>query len=626
LTSMALLGAVPKLLASNFIIRILRPGKQVFQYRAYNNDRPRPSPCGNPLVGVLMASTKSVPSPRPTLRKSKTGISGFDDITGGGMPTGRPSLVCGFAGCGKTLFAMEFLVRGATQFGEPGVFIAFEESESDLVENVASLGFDLVELVKANMIRLDQIEIHRSDMSTSGEYDLEALFIRLGHAIDSIGAKRVVLDTLETLFGGFSNDSILRSELQRLFRWLKDRGITAIITAEREGGNLTRQGLEEYVSDCVILLDHRVIDQVSTRRLRVVKYRGSVHGTNEYPFLIDEDGITVMPLSSIGIDHGTSNERVSTGVKALDGMMGGQGLFRGSSVLLSGTTGTGKTSLASHFAYAASSGGEKCVYFAFEESPSQIVRNMKSIGLDLTPHLESGHLEIVSARPSHYGLEMHLATILKKIDSFSPQSIVLDPLTSLVNAGSFSDAQAMLIRLVDILKGKGITSYFTSIIHGGLALEASEVGMSSLMDTWLLVRQDEADGERNRLLYVLKSRGMSHSNQVREFLITGEGIQLREVYLGPQGVLTGTARIALESRELTEAAFNQEEAMRERALADVRRKIVEAQIAALKAELHASNLENERRGKGLERSREQDVEARESRARSRGYPLNGGSK
>jgi len=569
------------------------------------------------------ASTGS--TTRPSLKKSPTGIPGFDDITGGGLPQGRPSLVCGYAGCGKTLFAMEFLVRGATQFNEPGVFVAFEESESDLVANVVSLGFDLNDLVQKDLIRLDQIEVHRSDLSQTGEYDLEALFIRLGYAIDSIGAKRIVLDTLETLFGGFSNDAILRSELQRLFRWLKDRGITAIITAEREGGSLTRQGLEEYVSDCVILLDHRVIDQVSTRRLRIVKYRGSVHGTNEYPFLIDEDGITVMPLSSIGLDHGTSEARISTGVAALDDMMGGKGLFRGSSVLLSGTTGTGKTSLASHFAFAASA-TEKCVYFAFEESPSQIVRNMKSIGLDLTPHMQSGHLEIVSARPSHYGLEMHLATMLKKIDSFKPDSIVLDPLTSLVTAGSFSDAQAMLIRLVDILKGRGITSYFTSVTHGGVALEATEVGMSSLMDTWLLVRQDEADGERNRLLYVLKSRGMPHSNQGREFLITSEGIQLREVYLGPQGVLTGTARIALESREQTEDAFNHEEAQREETLADVRRKIIEAQIAALNAELLAGNVESERRGKGVERSRAQDILARESRAKSRGYTLNGGSK
>ena len=569
-----------------------------------------------------MTTAPTASPTRKTLKKAQTGIHGFDDVTGGGLPQGRPTLICGYAGCGKTLFAMEFLVRGATQFAEPGVFISFEESESDLIENVASIGFDLEELARTNLIRLDQITIHRSEMNESGEYDLEALFIRIGHAIDSIGAKRIVLDTLETLFSGFSNDAILRSELQRLFRWLKDRGVTAIITAERGEDSLTRQGLEEYVSDCVVLLDHRVIDQVSTRRLRIVKFRGSVHGTNEYPFLIDEDGISVMPLSSTCLDYGTSNERVSTGVQALDEMLGGKGLFRGTSVLLSGTAGTGKTSLASHFAYAASA-SEKCVYFAFEESPTQIVRNMGSIGLDLTPRLNTGQLEIVSARPSHYGLEMHLATMLKKIDGCKPHSIVLDPLSTFVAAGSVSDAQAMLIRLVDILKGRGITSLFTSVSHSGESVETTELGLSSLMDTWLLVKQEESDGERNRLLYVLKSRGMAHSNQVREFLITSQGIQLREVYLGPQGVLTGTARIALESRELTEAALNHEEALREKTLADVRRKIVEAQIAALQAELEAGNIESERRGQGLERSRVQDVEARESRARSRGYALNG---
>ena len=559
---------------------------------------------------------------RPSLCKAKTGIPGFDDLTGGGLPTGRPSLVCGFAGCGKTLFAMEFLVRGALEFGEPGVFIAFEESEKDLVDNVASLGFDLADLIQNNLIQLDQVTVDRAEINASGEYDLEALFVRIGYAIDSIGAKRIVLDTLEILFGGLGDDALLRNELQRLFRWLKDRGITAIITAERGDGSLTRQGLEEYVSDCVILLDHRVIDQVSTRRLRIVKYRGSAHGTNEYPFLIDEDGITVMPLSSTCLDYGTSDERVSSGVQGLDDMMGGLGLFRGSSVLLSGTAGTGKTSLAAHFAFAASM-NENCVYFAFEESPRQIVRNMRSIGQEME---REAVVVVIAARPSHYGLELHLSTILKKIDRFQPQSIVLDPLTSLVSAGSIADAQAMLVRLVDILKGRAITALFTSVTRGGKSIEATEIEISSLMDTWLLVRQEEADGERNRLLYVLKSRGMPHSNQVREFLITSQGIHLREVYLGPQGVLTGTARIALESREHTEIAFIQEESQREKRLADVRRKIVEAQIAALQAELLAGNIESERRGKGIERSRILDVEARESRAKSRGYSLKGDQK
>ncbi|MEZ0326404.1 MAG: circadian clock protein KaiC [Fimbriimonas sp.] len=559
--------------------------------------------------------------PRRTLKKALTGIEGFDEVTSGGLPQGRPSLVCGSAGCGKTLFAMEFLVRGAVEFGEPGVFVAFEETEKDLVENVASLGFDLQDLVDQKLLALDHITVDRSQ-GEAGEYDLEGLFVRLGFAIDSIGAKRIVLDTLETLFGGLENDAMLRSELQRLFRWLKEKGITAVITAERGDGLLTRQGLEEYVSDCVILLDHRVSDQVSTRRLRIVKYRGSLHGTNEYPFLIDEDGITVMPLTSTSLDHDTLVERVPTGVEELDQMLSGLGLYRGSSVLLSGTSGTGKSSLAAHFAHATCARGERCLYFAFEESPSQIVRNMASIGLDLKKHLDSDHLRIVSARPSHYGLEMHLATMLKEIKRFSPHSVIIDPITTFIAVGSASDSQAMLIRLVDLLKERGITAYFTSLTQGNRELEATEVGMSSLMDTWLFVRAMETDGERNRLLYVLKSRGMAHSNQVREFLITSCGIRLADVYLGPQGVLTGSARMAREEKERSEALACEQQSKKDRILSERRATAIEAQIAALHAELAAEKLElqqseDERSGVVLEQTA-----SREAMARSRGH-LNG---
>jgi circadian clock protein KaiC len=548
-----------------------------------------------------------------------TGISGFDEVTGGGLPQGRPSLVCGSAGCGKTLFAMEFLVRGAVEFGEPGVFVAFEETERDLVENVASLGFDLEELSRKKLLALDHITVDRSQSEEAGEYDLEGLFVRLGFAIDSIGAKRIVLDTLETLFGGLANEAILRSELQRLFRWLKDKGVTAVITAERGDGTLTRQGLEEYVSDCVILLDHRVNEQVSTRRLRIVKYRGSLHGTNEYPFLIDEDGITVMPLTSTTLDHATLNERVPTGVSELDQMLSGEGLYRGSSVLLSGTSGTGKSSLASHFANATCSLGERCLYFAFEESPSQIVRNMRSIGLDLSKHLDADLLRIVSARPSHYGLEMHLATILREINRFSPRSVIIDPITTFVAAGSAADSQAMLVRLVDLLKERGITAYFTSLTQGNGELEATEVGMSSLMDTWLFVRAIETNGERNRLLYVLKSRGMAHSNQVREFLITSFGIRLADVYLGPQGVLTGSARMAREEQERADSAALAQNAIRQRALAERRATAIEAQIAALQAELEAEKLELLQAEEARHGVVQEQTASREAMARSRGH-------
>lgn len=462
------------------------------------------------------------------IKKATTGILGLDEVTGGGLPAGRPTLVCGSAGCGKTLFAIEFLVRGATQFNEPGVFMAFEETASELAENVSSLGFDLEALVEQKKLLVDHVRVERNEIEETGEYDLEGLFVRLGFAIDSVGAKRVVLDTLESLFSGLSNDAILRSELRRLFRWLKDRGVTSIITAERGEGALTRHGLEEYVSDCVILLDHRVTEQLSTRRLRIVKYRGSMHGTNEFPFLIDEHGISVLPITSAKPEHEAPSERISTGVGQLDGMLGSKGYYRGASVLISGTAGTGKTSVAAHFAAACCARGERCLYFAFEESPKQLVRNMRSIGLDLQPWIDKKLLQIHSARPSLHGLEMHLAVVHKAIRDFQPKGVVIDPISNFIAAGSASDSKSMLTRLVDFLKAQQITAVFTSLVGGTTTLEESDVGISSIIDTWLLVRDVEVCGERIRGLYLLKSRGMSHSNRIREFKLTDHGIELAE--------------------------------------------------------------------------------------------------
>jgi circadian clock protein KaiC len=530
-----------------------------------------------------------------TLAKAPTGIEGLDQITLGGLPKGRPTLVCGGAGCGKTLFAMEFLVRGATEFGEPGVFIAFEETPEELAENVRSLGFDLDELIAQNKISVDHIRVEREEMEENGEYDLEGLFLRLGLAIDTVGAKRIVLDTIETLFGGFDNHALLRSELRRLFRFLKDRGVTAVITGERGDGQLTRQGLEEYVSDCVIFLDHRVIDQVSTRRLRIVKYRGTTHGTNEYPFLIDEDGFSVLPLSSLGLDHQVSNERISSGIPRLDGMLGGKGFFRGSSILISGTAGTGKTSLSAHFADETCRRGERCLYLAFEESPSQLMRNMKSIGIDLEPHVKKGLLKLSAARPTLHGLEMHLVQMHKMVEEFDPSVVIVDPISNFVNAGNAQDALTMLLRLTDFLKSRQTTAMFTHLSSGGVAgaaLENTDIGVSSLIDTWILLRDIELGGERNKGLYILKSRGMKHSNQIREYLHTAEGIQLEDVYIGADGVLTGSMRAAQEARE--EAAENErtEAAARKQRELDRRRAVLEAQIAALRAEFAAAEEES----------------------------------
>lgn len=482
---------------------------------------------------------------------------------------------------------MEFLLRGARDLGEPGVFMAFEETPQDLAENVRSLGFDLDKLIADNKISVDYVHVDRSEIEETGEYDLEGLFVRLGLAIDTVGAKRVVLDTLESLFAGFTNEALLRAELRRLFRWLKDKGVTAVITGERSEGQLTRQGLEEYVSDCVILLDHRVREQVSTRRLRVVKYRGSTHGTNEYPFLIDEDGISVLPSTSLHLNHPASTERISTGIPRLDAMLGGEGYYRGSSILVSGTAGTGKTSLAAHFAEATCRRGERCLYLAFEESPQQLMRNMRSIGVDLNPWLKKGLLRLEASRPTLCGIEMHLAMIHKKVIDFDPKVVIVDPISNFSTAGTGSDAETMLLRLIDFLKSRQATAMLVNLTARGDAWEHTDVGVSSLIDTWILLRDIELAGERNRGLYVLKSRGMKHSNQIREFLITSEGIRLEDAYVGPEGVLTGSMRAAQEDRERAAALARAREIERKQRDLARRRAALEAQIAALRAEFEA---------------------------------------
>jgi len=519
-----------------------------------------------------------------SLRKTATGIKGLDEITGGGLPTGRPTLVCGSAGCGKTLFASEFLVHGARRYGEPGVFITFEETPEDLAKNVCSLGFDLNELCEQNLIVVDHIRIERSEIEEAGDFDLEGLFVRLGLAIDSIGAKRVVLDTLEALFSGFSNHAVLRAELRRLFLWLKDRGVTAVITAERGEGQLTRQGLEEYVSDCVILLDHRVQDQLTTRRLRIVKYRGSAHATNEFPFLITEDGISVIPITSLGLRHEASDERFSTGSDDLDALLGGHGFYRGTSILVSGTAGTGKTSLACSIVAAACRRGERCVYFAFEESPQQITRNMRSIGLDLSTCVDSGQLHFFADRPSFYGLEMHLAMMHKIVDELRPTFVVVDPISSLLTSGSRSEAEAMFVRLIDFLKSRGVTAYMTALAAAG-HWEQTDLGVSSIVDTWIWLRDIESGGERNRGIYILKSRGMAHSNQIREFLLTRDGIELQDVYIAAEGILTGSMRVIHEARQRSESAQRSRVERQAVRVAAHKRKAIQAQIAALQAEL-----------------------------------------
>ena len=541
-----------------------------------------------------MRRRKARPKPTPPaarLPKCPTGIQGLAEITGGGVPRGRSTRGCGGPGCGQTLLAAEFLVRGALRFGEPGVFMSFEETEAELKGNVALLGFDLPGLVRRKKLVLDHVHIERREIQETGEYDLEGLFVRLNHAIDSIHARRVVLDTLEALFAGLPNDAILRAELRRLFHWLKNKGVTALITGERGREHLTRHGLEEYVSDCVIVLDHRIHEQIATRNLRVVKYRGSQHGTNEYPFLIGEEGISVLPITSLGLNHAASSERISTGIARLDAMLDGQGFFRGSSILLTGTPGTGKTSAAAYFAQAAARRGERALYFAFEESPRQIMRNMRSIGLRLEPWVKRGLLRFHSARPTLYGLEMHLATMYKEIEMFQPSVVVLDPMTSLLVAGSESETKSMVTRLIDFLKSQEISSLFTSLTHAGNPLQQSEITISSLMDAWLLLQDVEGNGERNRVLYVLKARGMAHSNQSREFLISHRGIDLVDAYIGPGGVLTGAARAAQSARDKAKALAGEQEAARSERELERKRVALERRIAAQRSEYEAEKEE-----------------------------------
>ncbi len=522
--------------------------------------------------------------------KALTGIDGLDEITHGGLPVGRPTLVCGSAGCGKTVFGLTFLVNGATQYGEPGVFMSFEERAVDLVANVRSLGYDLDALMAERKLAIDQIAITRGEFEESGEYDLEGLFVRLDYAIRSVNAKRVVLDTIETLFSAFPNEAVMRSELVRLFTWIKDRGITAIVTGERGNGTLTRHGLEEYVSDCVIVLDHRVDEQISTRRLRIVKYRGSAHGTNEYPFLVDEQGITVVPITSMGLDHKVSNDRISTGIPRLDVMLGGEGYYRGTSVLVGGTAGTGKSTLAAHFVDATCRRGERAVMFAFEESPAQIVRNMKSVGIDLKRWQDEGLLQIHAARPMLFGLEMHLVQIYRIVEQFEPSAVVMDPISNLIKGGSLDQASAMVLRLVDYLKSRSVTALYTNLNYR-LEEEQTDIGISSLMDTWLLLRDFEVGGERNRGMHVLKARGIAHSNQVREYRITKSGIEVLDVSLGSEGVLTGSARLAQEARlEAQQRSRERENARRKREL-ERRRAIFQAQVAQLQADFAATEEE-----------------------------------
>ena len=521
------------------------------------------------------------------LKKAQTGINGFDEITDGGLPKNRPTIICGNTGCGKTVMSMEFLVKGALKYNEPGVFMSFEETNDELATNMESLHFDLASLIKQKKIYIEYLEIDKTQIIEAGRYDLEGLFVRLQNAINSIGAKRVVLDSLDALFYGLDN-KVLRQEIKRLFKWLKEKKITAIITSEIDNGFITKNGLEQYVADCVIALDNRVINQTTTRRLRIVKMRGSVHGNNEYPFIIDRMGISVLPLMSQLINQSLSTNRISSGIKDLDGMLDGKGFFEGSSILVSGSAGTGKTSIAVSLINSTCKQNIPGLYCAFEESTSQITRNMRSIGLNIEPHIKSGILKVYSSRPTLQNLELHLISIQKIIEEFKPKIIVLDPVTNLMSEGINSEIRQMLAHFVDYLKGLNITTLFTAAITlETIKSNPSDEGISAMMDTWILVRDIETNNERNRGIYVLKSRGMNHSTQVREFVITDNGIALLPIYVSPEGILTGSAKLEHTLKVEEENKLRENKIKNEKSEIERKRKIMEENIAVLKAKFES---------------------------------------
>jgi circadian clock protein KaiC len=558
------------------------------------------------------------------LPKAPTGITGLDQITTGGLPLGRVTLVAGGAGSGKTLLGLEFLVAGAREYGEPGVLMTFEESEEKVALNVRSLGFDLDELKRNGLLDVLSFQVDPAEIFAAGEFDFEPVFAILDDAIRRVGAKRVVLDTMEVLFGAFGDNSTVRAELSRLARWLEDRGVTSIVTGERGDHGLTRHAIEEYVTDCVIVLDHRVSEEISTRRLRVVKYRGSAHGTNEYPFLISANGFVVLPVTSIALDYEAPEDRISTGIDRLDHMLGG-GLFRGSTLMVSGSAGTGKTSISAHLVHSACLRDERALLILFDESPDQFLRNMRSIGFDLRPQVEAGLLRIWAARASALGPETHLAMLARLIEDEPPSVAVLDGIAGLAAGALAPEALSVVARQLDLLRARGITTLVTVLSPGD---ETSTVSVSSMVDTWLLLRNVEANGERNRLLFVLKSRGTSHSNQVREFVLTGHGVDLVDVYVGAAGVLAGSARLAQQAAERN-AEVRQDDDLSHRRR-ELRRNVIEreAHLVAVQDQLDAERAEIDRidlRERHQAADTERDRSAMASRRWADAAPSNGGN-
>ncbi|MBA3285861.1 MAG: circadian clock protein KaiC [Nitrosopumilus sp.] len=557
-----------------------------------------------------MLKTKNQSQKSKPLKKCPTGIIGLDEITFGGLPKNRCTLICGGAGSGKSIFGIEFVIRGAEFYKEPGLFVAFEENEEELNQNITSLGFNIKELIDSNLLVLDYVHIDRAEFKEIGSYNLDGLFIRLSDSIDRFKIKRVVLDTIEVLFGNFTNEIILRSELQRLFRWFKEKNVTVVVTAEQGVNTFSRYGLEEYVADCVILLDNRMHQQISTRRLRVAKYRGSSHGNNEYPFIINDSGISIIAITSIKLDYPVSNKHVSSGIKQLDTMFGDKGFYSGSSILVSGAAGNGKTSIAASFSNGTCELGKKCFYFTLDESVDQIIRNMNSIGIDLSQWINKDLLRFHAINPYTAGLEAHLADIQRLTNEFNPSVVIIDPIANLKILGPLNEVQGILSILVNFFKNKQITTMFTSLVPEEKFGYVVEEGISNLMDTWVFLQYIHGEGERNRGISILKSRGMSHSNQLREVILSDKGIHLQNVYIGQDKVLAGSARLVQATKLEIENSNRESELKHRERQIEITRKSLEAQISALHETLEDAKEEaihlNEQKGniyKLLEESR-----------------------
>lgn len=521
------------------------------------------------------------------LAKCPTGIEGLDTLTNGGLPRNRLTLICGSAGSGKTSLGIEFLVQGIIKYDEPGLFITFEEKPQEIIENAASIGFDLEDLINKKKLFIEYIPVQEEEVMQSGDYTLEALFIRFEQVITSIAVKRVTLDTLDSIFASLGNTPVLRAEIYRLFNWLKQKNITSLVTSEAGITTLSRNGLEEYISDCVISLRTNIVSEVLTRFLRVVKYRGSKHGTNEYPFLITDIGINLFPITSNYLNNIVSTEFVSTGVKELDEMMDNKGYYRGSTVLVTGTAGTGKSSLAAVFSNSICQTGERCIYFTFEEMINQILRNMSSVNLNLQQWIDKDLLKFYAYRSPTYGLETHLLTIQNVIKEFKPHAVIIDPITNFDLIGTELEIKSMMTRLIDFLKAQQITALFTSLATTIDPREQTEIGISSLIDSWLVLQNLEQAGERTRGITILKSRGIAHSNQIREFIITSNGIKLEKIYVGPNGILTGSARLDQEEQEKLHLLLQEKETLRRKKLLEHKKALLEAKIMALKSEFDA---------------------------------------